>query len=195
MTSGWQDGWQQPEKPAPRVGDDGGEAVAVVLRVLVAALILGSWLLLLTSWQVALYPTGETLPTARMPAGAVLVAMGAAVLVRVRWPSTLTHLLALTILVGGVAALAANPGSPLPSAVRDQCGASCRDAILGRLISFYGWPILVFGALACWARIEYNSTESGELGRWTWTAAWAIAALVLGMLVAFQWWRIILPEG
>jgi hypothetical protein len=183
---------RRPPAPAP-AGGDGWPAV--VLRLLAAAAILGSWLLLLTSWQVALYPTGETLPTARMPALPVVVVMGAAVLARVRWPSTLTHLLALAIFVGGVAALAANPGSPLPSAVGDLCSASCRDGIAGRFINFYGWPIAVFAVLGWRARIERESPDPVSRACWTWTWAWAIAALVLGLWAALVWWQIILPKG
>jgi hypothetical protein len=189
-------GWAvpPPRQPAPARAE-GDEWQAVVLRLLAAAAILGPWLLLLTSWQVALYPTGETLPTAMMPAWPVLVAMGAAILVRVRWPSPRTHLLALAILVGGVAALAANPGSPLPSAVGDLCSASCRDGIAGRFMSFYGWPIAVFVVLGWRARIERGSPDPVTRACWTWTWAWAIAALVLGLWAALNWWHIILPKG
>jgi hypothetical protein len=189
---GWVVPPPRPPAPAPAGGD---RFLAVVLRLLAAAAILGPWLLLLTSWQVALYPIGETLPTARLPSWPMLVAMGAAVLIRVRWPLTLTHVLALAVLVGGVAALAANPGSPISGAVGDLCGPSCRNDILGRFISFYGWPIGVFVGLGWRARIERRSPDPVSRAGWTWTCAWAIAALALGLWAAGEWWRIILPEG
>jgi hypothetical protein len=164
-------------------------------RALVAVLILGPWLLLLTNLQTALYPL-ESPPTpspvpAPLVAGAIIVTGW----LRVQRRTTPAHLLFLVVLVCGVAFLAAHVGSPLANASGEYCGDFCRTAIMGRFLAFFGWPILVAAGLAVLGRLERSRPEAGASERASWSWAWGAVALVLGTLASIAWWRIILPNG
>jgi hypothetical protein len=65
---------------------------------------------------------------------------------------------------------------------------------MGRLVSFFGWPLLTAIGLVLLGRRDRRASEGGA-ERAAWTRAWATAALVIGLPAAAVWWRMILPEG
>jgi hypothetical protein len=76
----------------------------------------------------------------------------------------------------------------------DYCGDFCRTAIMGRFLSFFGWPLLTAIGLVLLGRRDRRAA-GGAAERAIWTRAWATATLVLGLLASAVWWWIILPEG
>ena len=84
---------------------------AAVGRLLVAAAILGPWLLLLTSLQTALYPPAAPPDPSPVPALLIVGAILAAGALRVVRRTVLVHVVFLAVLVCG-----ANPAdNPLPA--------------------------------------------------------------------------------
>lgn len=174
---------------------DVGRIPTGAARWLLPALVMAAWLLFLTSRQVALFPsTGpspEPPPVAPIVFGATLLAVE----VR-RWrPTTVTHVVMLAVITGGIALLAAQLGTPLANATTDYCGDFCRSAIIGRAVTFFGWPIVTAGALWVLARVEARNKTTAGLERAAWTRAWAGTSLVLGLAASVAWWMIILPDG
>jgi hypothetical protein len=103
------------------------------------------------------------------------------------------------VLGGGAALLAVQLGAPLANASGgevggDYCGDFCRTAIMGRFLSFFGWPVLTAIWLVLLGRRDRRAAGGGA-GRASWTRVWATATLVLGLLVSAVWWRIILAKG
>jgi hypothetical protein len=162
-------------------------AVGGIARWLVPLAILAPWLALIASWQTALFPPSGSIPEP-IPWQPIIVAIAAAVVVRVARPSLATHVLALAVFTMGVATLAAQVGQPLANAARDYCGDFCRNAIAIRFITFFGWPVAVAAILFVSAR-----TRDRELAAWT--RSWAAVTLVAGLIAAVAWWRTILPNG
>jgi hypothetical protein len=173
----------------------GAAVLAVVSRALFAAVILGPWLFLITTRQTALYagagggPPGPEL--IRTPI--TLVAMAAALALRVLRPSVATHLVCLAVMICGLALLAANLGSPFANATADYCGDFCRDAIMTRFLAFFGWPLLGAACLAIAWGWEHRRPEPGASQRALWSHAWIYPTVVLGAIESTAWWRIILP--
>lgn len=161
-----------------------------ILRWIVPVAILVPWLALLTTRQVALFPPADQPPVPLPFAVTAGVAVGAVAALVLRWvrPTAATHVLALAVLTCGVSLAAAQIGEPLANATDDYCGDFCRNAILGRFLSFFGWPVVTAVALAGVARFE-----AAEWSSWTWP--WATVTLLAGLAVAVAWWRIILPNG
>lgn len=168
---------------------------ALAGRLLTAAAILGSWLLLLTSQQVALYPTSSPPEPFPLPAPVVVGAVLAAGVLRVVRRTTLVHVTFLAVFVCGVALLAAHLGSPLANAAGDYCGDFCRSAIMGRFLVFFGWPIVTAVGLAIFGRWERRRPEFESAERAAWSSTWAVVTVVLGTIAGVAWWRIILPNG
>ena len=163
--------------------------------IVVPAVLVGGWLMVITSHQVALFPPaatpgGELLPMSLVGA---LVAVTAAV--RLARPSLATHVAFLAALTFGLALLAAQPGQPLANATVDYCGDLCRTAIFGRFAAFFGWPVVVAIALWVVARAENRIPGEAPAERAAWTSAWAVVTLVAGLGAAVVWWQIILPNG
>lgn len=72
-------------------------------------------------------------------------------------------------------------GAPLANASEgavggDYCGDLCRTAIMG---------LVLLGR-------RDRPAVGGDAERASWTRAWAVATLVLGLLASAVWWRIIL---
>ena len=169
--------------------------VAVAAKWLLPATILGGWLLFLTSRQVALFPrSGPPLESSAL-VSIVIAATVLAVMVRLWRPTTATHVAMRALVTGSIALLAAQLGNPLANATVDYCGDFCRTAIMGRMGTFFGWPIVAAGALWVLARYEAGIQTNGHLERAAWTRAWAVTCLILGLAASVAWWRIILPDG
>jgi hypothetical protein len=163
-------------------------------RWLAPIAVLGPWLLLLTSRQVALYPPASAPATELLPGPVALALLAAVVVLRLLVTSTVTHVVLLATTVCCAALFAAQLGTPLANASGDYCGDLCRTAIAGRFATFFGWPIVVAGLVAAAGRRKDGSTiGSAELAAWT--RPWAFATLVLGLLASVAWWRIVLPGG
>jgi hypothetical protein len=169
--------------------------MAILVRALVAAAILGPWLFLITTRQTALYDGAGGGPPGPELIGTpiTMVAMAAALALRVLRPSVLTHVVCLAVLIGGLALLAANLGSPFANATADYCGDFCRDAIMYRFLAFFGWPLLGAACLAIAWRWERRRPELGASQRALWSHAWIYPTVVLGAIAPTAWWRIILP--
>lgn len=170
-----------------------------LLRLLVASSVLVVWLAFLTSRQTALYPTVAQPAAELAPIPLALVAIVAAVIGRLLASSTSVAVVCMAVLSCGAALVAAQLGAPLANASDgviggDYCGDVCRSAIMGRFISFFGWPLLTAFGLVLLGRRD-RLVAGGGAERATWTRAWAIATLILGLLASAVWWRIILPEG
>jgi hypothetical protein len=168
---------------------------STAVRSLVAAGILGPWLLLITMRQTALYagdgggpPGAELLP---VPVTAALIVV--ALVVRLARPAVATHIVCLAILVCGTALLAASLGSPFANATASYCGDFCRTAIMGRFLAFFGWPLLAAVGLALAWRAERGRPGPGATDRAGWSRAWIYPTLVLGLAAAAAWWLIVLP--
>lgn len=164
-------------------------------RALVAAAVLAAWLLLITTRQTALYrgngggPPGSEL----LPLAVVLAAMAIAVAARFGRPSVTTHLIGIASVVGGLALLAANLGVPFANASATYCGDFCRTAIMGRFVAFFGWPLLAALGLALAWRLERSGATDEAMRRAAWSKAWIFPTLIVGLLAALAWWRIVLP--
>jgi hypothetical protein len=141
------------------------------LRWIVPLAFITVWLILITLRQVALFPPAPT------PASEVL-------------PMSL---------MGGLVAVAAGfrvqRGQPLANATADYCGDLRRNAIVGRFVAFFGWPVLAAIALWAIARSEGSTASEAAAERASWTRSWAVVTLVTGLAAAIAWWRIILPNG
>jgi hypothetical protein len=168
---------------------------AVAARWIVPAVLIGSWLAVITSRQVALFPPAATPVEELLPVAVIggLVVLAAAL--RIIRPSLATHVALLTGLTFGAALVAAQLGQPLANATAGYCGDLCRTAIFGRFVTFFGWPVVVAIVLQLIARSERRAPDEPGADRAAWTTAWAIVALVAGMATAVAWWRIILPNG
>jgi len=165
-------------------------------RWLVAAALLGPWLLFLTTRQTALYPPAPTPAVELVPTAVTIGAIIVAVALRLALPGTLVHGLFLTVLTGGVALGAAQLGIPLANAAADYCGDFCRSAIFGRFLTFFGWPIATSLAIGALARREARPpADAGSLERAAWSRAFAAVVLFLGLGAGTLWWGIILPNG
>lgn len=170
-------------------------AAGRLARPIVATLLLGAWLLLITSRQVALFPRSGALPIELSPPPLVVGLILAGATVRAVRPSLASHVAFLIAFTFGLALLGAQLGQPLADATADYCGDQCRTAIMGRFVTFFGWPILAAVVLAILARREARSPAPDARERAAWSWAWAAAALVGGIAAAVVWWRIILPNG
>jgi hypothetical protein len=169
--------------------------MAILVRAVVAAAILGPWLILITMRQTALYDGSGGGPPGRelVAAPITLAVMAAALVVRVLRPSVPVHVVCLAVLVCGLALLAAQLGSPFANATAEYCGDYCRTAILARFLSFAGWPLLgAAGLLAAWAW-ESRRPGPGAVERARWSHAWIYPTLILGLIGSATWWGIILP--
>jgi hypothetical protein len=171
----------------------------MLLRLLVASSVLAVWLALLTSRQTALYPTVPQPAVELVPIALAIGAIVVAAVGRLFAPSTGVAVVLMAILSCGAALVAAQLGAPLANASGgevggDYCGDFCRTAIMGRFVSFFGWPVLTAIGLVLLSRRD-PLTASGGAVRATWTRAWATATLALGLLASAVWWRIILPKG
>lgn len=163
-------------------------------RSLLVAVGLGGWLLLITLFQRPLQAgAGGGLPGPELlPPTATLGAMALAVVIRVLRPSVATHLVCLAVVVGGIALLAANLGTPFANATATYCGDFCRSEIILRMLGWIGWPPLV--ALGLWVatRLERRRSEAAA-ERAAWTRAWIWPVLIVGWAASIAWWRIVLP--
>lgn len=157
--------------------------------------LLGTWLLFLTTRQVALFPRlGPPLePTPVVPIAIATTML--ALVVRLWRPSTVTHVAMLALITGSIALWAAQLETPLANATTDYCGDFCRTAIIGRAATFFGWPIVTAGALWVLARLEARNKTTAGVERAEWTRAWAGTSLILGLAASVAWWTIILPDG
>ena len=164
-------------------------------RWVVAALGVGPWLFFLASRQVALYPAFGPLGSQLLPTPIVLGLIVAAVAARALRPTTTIHVIFLAVLTCSIATLAASLGSPLANASGDYCGDFCRDAIMGRFLVFFGWPVVTAGMFAVLARAERGRPGAASIERAAWSRAWAGVTLTLGLIVSIVWWRTILPNG
>lgn len=164
-------------------------------RWIVAVLVVGGWLVLITSRQVALFPPAATPGRELLPTTLIGGLVAVAAVARLARPGLLTHVAFLGALTCGLALVAAMLGQPLANATIDECGDFCRTAIAGRFIAFYGWPLIAAAILALVARADRRSAAVGSAERVAWTTAWAVVTAVLGMAAAVVWWRIVLPEG
>jgi hypothetical protein len=171
------------------------ERPSSVARWIVPVLVVGGWLVLITSRQAALYPPAPTPARELLPTTLVGGLVAVAAVARVARPGLLTHVAVLGALTCGMALVAAMLGQPLASATVDQCGDFCRTAIIGRFIAFFAWPLVAAAILVLVARAERRSAAVGSAERVAWTRAWAVVTIVLAMAAAIVWWRIILPEG
>lgn len=170
-----------------------------LFRLLVAGSVLGVWLAFLTSRQTALYPTVAQPATELVPITLALGAIVTAVVGRLFASSTTVAVVSMAFLSCGAALVAAQLGAPLANASGgevggDYCGDFCRTAIMGRFVSFFGWPPLTAIGLVLLGRRD-RLAAGGGAERATWTRAWATATLVLGLLTSVVWWQIILPQG
>ena len=167
----------------------------VTNRQLFASGVLGVWLLVIASRQVALYagagggPPGDELLPVPVTGSAMLLALAA----RIARPSVLTHVACIVALVCGLALLGASLGSPFANATATYCGDFCRDAIMGRFIAFFGWPIVSAFALYVAWRWERASHRPGSVEQAAWSRAWILPTLVLGLAAALLWWHALLP--
>lgn len=167
-----------------------------IVRWLVAAVLLGAWLVLLTSRQTALYPTFAPPGPELLPVPITVAVLVASVALRAARPTIVTHVVFLAVTSGVVALLAAHLGSPLANASGNYCGDFCRSAIMGRFLAFFGWPLLTSGGLLVLAHREARLPAGREaMERAAWSRAWAGVTLVVGLCAAVAWWRIILPNG
>ena len=170
-----------------------------LFRLLVASSALVVWLALLTSRQTALYPTVAQPAAELVPISLALGAIVVAVVGHLVASSTRVAVVCMAVLSCGAALVAAQLGAPLANASAgevggDYCGDFCRTAIMGRFLSFFGWPLLSAIGLVLLGRRDRRAAGGGA-ERAIWTRAWATATLVLGLLASAVWWRIILPEG
>ena len=170
-----------------------------LFRVAAASSIVAIGLAFLTSRQTALYPTVAQPAVELVPASLAFGAVALAVVGRLVAPSTSVAVVCMAALSWSAALLAAQLGAPLANASDgaiggDYCGDFCRTAIMGRFVSFFGWPILTAISLVLLGRRDRLEPDDGG-ERASWTRAWATATLVLGFLFAAIWWRIILPGG
>lgn len=170
----------------------------VLLRVLVASSVLVVWLAFLTSRQTALYPTVAQPAAELVPTWLALGAIVATAVGRLFASSVSVAVVCMAVLSCGVALVAAQLGAPLANASGgqvggDYCGDLCRTAIMGRFVSFFGWPVLTSIGLVLLGRRD--RLEAGEAERAIWTRAWAIATPVFGLSASAIWWQIILPKG
>lgn len=168
-------------------------------RLLVASSVLVVWLAYLTSRQTALYPTVAGPAAELVPMSLALGAIVVAIVGRLVTSSTSVAAVCMAVLVCSAALVAAQLGGPLANASGatvggDYCGDFCRTAIMGRFVSFFGWPLLTAIGLVLLGRRDRRAAGGGA-ERASWTRAWATATLVFGLLAAVVWWRIILPEG
>jgi hypothetical protein len=186
---------RSPSVPGPSEVAQPRPTATYAARVVVAALVLGPWLLFLTSLQVPLYPADGAPPPSPIPTLAVVVAVGASAVMRALVPTTRLHVLFLAVTTCGVATLAAHIGDPLANATATYCGDLCRTAIMFRFVAFFGWSVVMAAGLALLARWERSGGRAGSGIRVAWSLAWASAVLVLGLPAAVAWWRIILPSG
>jgi hypothetical protein len=163
-------------------------------RALVAAGILAPWLVVITSRQVPLYrgvgggPPGEEL----VPWQIALVVVAAALGLRVARPTAATHAVALAVGICSLALLAASLGTPFANATADYCGDSCRTAIMGRMVAFFGWPILGTLMLIAAHRSDRRTATPAALDRAAWSAAWIAPTAIFGLVAAAAWARIVL---
>ena len=164
-------------------------------RQLFASGVLGVWLLVIASRQVALFagaggglPDAELLP-APVTAGVMLLALA----VRIARPSVETHVACIVALVCGLALLAASLGSPFANATATYCGDFCRDAIMRRFIAFFGWPVVSGAGLYLAWRSQRASHRPGSVEQAAWSRAWILPTLVLGLAAALLWWHALLP--
>jgi len=169
--------------------------MAILSRALIAAVILGPWLFLITTRQTALYNgAGGGQPGPELIATPITVGtMAAAITLRVLRPSVATHVVCISVLIGGLALLAAHLGSPFANATADDCGDFCRSAIMGRFLAFFGWPLLGAACLAIAWRRERRRPEPGASQRALWSHAWIYPTFALGAVASTAWWRIALP--
>ena len=170
-----------------------------LFRLLVASSVLVVWLAYLTSRQTALYPTVAGPAAELVPIPLALGAIVVAIVGRLFTSPTSVAVVCMAVLACDAALVAAQLGAPLANASGgtvggDYCGDFCRTAIMGRFISFFGWPILTSIGLVLLGRRDRRAAGGGA-ARASWTRGWATATLVLGLLAAAVWWRIILPEG
>ena len=167
---------------------------AALNRALVAGAVLAPWLLLISTRQTAYDGSGGGPPGSELlPVPVVVAATVIAIGARFARPSVATHVIGIATLVGGLALLAANLGVPFANATATYCGDFCRTAIIGRFVAFFGWPLLaVVGLLLAW-RVERSSQTDEAIQRAAWSLAWLYPTLVLGLLAALAWWRIVLP--
>jgi hypothetical protein len=171
----------------------------ILSRLLIAGSALGIWLTFLTSRQTALYPTVAHPATELVPTSLTLLVVAVAVAGRRLASTTSVAVVCMAVLSCGAALAAAQLGAPLANASEgavggDYCGDFCRGAIMGRFISFAGWPLLTAIGLVLLGRRDPLIVGDGT-ERAAWTRAWAIATLVLGLLASAIWWRVILPRG
>jgi hypothetical protein len=169
--------------------------MTILIRAGVAAAILCPWLFLITLRQTALFDgSGGGPPRPGLLATPVTLAvMAAALVLRLLRPTVAAHVVCLAVMTCGLALLAAQLGGPLANATADYCGDQCRTAIMGRLLSFAGWPLVgATGLLAAWAW-ERRRPEPGAAERALWSHAWIYPTLLLGLAWSISWWRIILP--
>jgi hypothetical protein len=170
-------------------------AVGRLAPSILATVLLGAWLLLITSRQLALFPRSAAFPAELLPPPIVVGLILVAAAVRAVRPSLVSHVAFLVAFSFGLALLGSQLGQPLANSTADYCGDQCRTAILGRFVTFFGWPILAALALAILARREARSPAAAARERAAWSWAWAAAALVGGIAAAVVWGRIILPNG
>jgi len=182
------DPWTAPAPAESPATDSDPTDWHPLARWLVPIALIGPWLTVLGVMQTSLLPPATPLPDRPRPELAVL-AIVAAVIVRLRAPSLVTHVAALAVTTGGVALLAAQIGAPFANATADYCGDFCRTAIMARAVTFVGWPIATAAVLSVLARRDRDR----ELA--SWTRPWARVTLVLGLAAAVWWWRTILPNG
>jgi hypothetical protein len=169
--------------------------VTPTLRWIVPGVLIGGWLIVITSRQVALFPPAATPGSELAPMSLIGGLVGVAAALRVAKPSLATHLALLAALTFGLALLAAQLGRPLANATADYCGDFCRTAIIGRFVAFFGWPVLAAIALWAIARSERRTPGDAATERASWTRSWAVVTLVTGIAAGIAWWRIILPNG
>ena len=163
-------------------------------RMVIAAAVLGPWLMLITSRQTALYHGGGGGPPGAelLPMPVTIVAMAGAVAIRMLRPSIAAHAVCLAVLVCGLALLAASLGTPFANATWDYCGDFCRSAIMARTAAFFGWPLLAAAGLTVAARLERAKDDKTILELAAWSRAWVPPTLILGLAAAVVWYQIIL---
>lgn len=164
-------------------------------RWIVPIVLVGGWLIAITSRQVALFPPAPTLPSELVPIPIAVGLLALASAFRVARPVVAAHVAFLVGLTFCLALLAAQIGQPLANATADECGDQCRSAIFSRFIGFFGWPVLAGIVLVVLARAEARAPDPTAAERAAWTQSWAVITFLTGMTAAVAWWRIILPNG
>ena len=164
-------------------------------RTLIVIAVLGPWLLLIAWQQTALHSGAGGGPPGRelLPMPVTLAAMAFAVALRVTRASVAAHVACLVVVVCGLALLAASLGTPFANATDTYCGDFCRNAILARMVAFFGWPLIAAAGLTIVARADRAKEEAAARDRAAWSQAWIFPTLILGLAAAVAWSRIVLP--